>query len=160
MQACNQCRNPLTHSHAFGVQLTQPNNNQDGAQGEGQERQERSLDRLQRSVHFQQAPSPPSPPQASNTPNHLSEAYSKAAYTDLQPSQTIGPQGLGVSKLQEAPRQVCPQMVQVGVHGVGPPSEVQVVREIEAILIQIIHSNLDATAVALTSQCRCADTTR
>lgn len=35
-------------------------------------------------------------------------------------------------------------------HGVGPPSEVQVVREIEAILIQIIHSNLNATTVALT----------
>ena len=33
-------------------------------------------------------------------------------------------------------------MVEVGVHGVGPPPEVQIVWEIEAVLIQIIHRHL------------------
>lgn len=63
---------------------------------------------------------------------------SRVTYTDLEPSQAIRPQRLGISKLQQAPRQVCPQVVQVGVHGVGPPPEVQVVWEVEPILIHVI----------------------
>lgn len=63
---------------------------------------------------------------------------SRLTYTDLQPSQAIRPQRLGISKLQQAPRQVGPQVVQVGVHGVGPPPEVQVVGEVEPILMHVI----------------------
>lgn len=62
----------------------------------------------------------------------------RVAYTDLQPSQAIRSQGLGISKLQQASGQVCPQVVQVGVHGVGPPPEVQVVGEVEPILVHVI----------------------
>ena len=63
-------------------------------------------------------------------------------YADLQPSQAIRAQRLGISKLQQAPGQVCPQMIEVGVHGVGPPPEVQVVWEVKAILIHVIFCHL------------------
>lgn len=62
----------------------------------------------------------------------------RVTYTDLQPPQAIRPQGFGISELQQASGQVGPQVVQVGVHGVGPPPEIQVVGEVEPILMHVI----------------------
>ena len=67
-------------------------------------------------------------------------------YTDLKPPEAILTKRLGFRKLQQASGQVRPQMVQVGVHGVGPPPAIQLMREVARLFATILVSHLKGIA--------------
>lgn len=69
----------------------------------------------------------------------------RSPYADFQPAQASWPQGLGLGKLQQPSGQVGAQMVQAGVHGVSPPSEVQVVGVIKGFLVGVLIRHLQVS---------------
>ena len=52
------------------------------------------------------------------------------AHLHEEPVEAVLPQGLGLGVAQQAAAEVVAHVVQVGVHGVGAPAEVQVVGEV------------------------------
>ena len=82
---------------------------------------------------------------------HMAQQVNKSTtsamtHADFKPSKAIWAKRFSFCKLQQAPRQVCPQVIEVGVHGVGPTPEVQIVGEVECVFIEVPLSHLENIA--------------
>lgn len=63
-------------------------------------------------------------------------------HMDKQPVEASGTQGSGICKLQQASGVITAQMLQVGVHGVGAPPEVNRVWIPKPVLLGVIPCDL------------------